>query len=142
MTAMAAQTWTPAKTEYTYWSSVFIVEKICSCPTLWIQTRNVVVVAGCGVRLHGLNGKYNQPWRCSKLSSTIHGRVECLLCHTRAIASIGCIGGNIGWICPRCGPDEHGKAHSYSILDMGFYYYPERATEIKEARTQTTLEGF
>jgi|GEM_PF-3197354 len=68
--------------------------------------------------------------------------VECRECGTRKITTINAIGSNTGWICPKCGPDEHNGGRNFKI-ENSVYYNPKQLTEIEFLMDegQTSLEG-
>jgi len=72
-----------------------------------------------------------------------HQKVECDNCKTQDIVHIGVLGSNKGWICPVCGPDEHGKS-SYGVrLLEDIYYNSKQSTKINDLLlAQTSLDTF
>lgn len=94
------------------------------------------------------------PWLCilcdgdlivTDIKRYIHSEyslVECMICKTRDIVHMNVIASNKGWICPKCGPDEHGKGGSHGIL-QDIYYNPKCCTKLENlVVAQTSLDIF
>lgn len=67
---------------------------------------------------------------------------NCMHCGTEEIVKKGVIASNTGWVCPKCGPDEHNKGGNYGSRDI--FYYPKHCTQVKDIfkENQHSLDAF